>query len=86
MHAHADIGVQEFEGRAEFLANYADKSNTDGQGHGTRERSPRFLSSLTGLLVAQRYLRQPMHSICDIAALRSVTLVARWFTRCADHR
>ena len=27
--------MKEFEGRAEFLANYADKDDVDGQGHGT---------------------------------------------------
>ncbi|KAK6063882.1 serine protease precursor [Seiridium cupressi] len=30
-----DITHPEFEGRAEFLANYADKNDTDGAGHGT---------------------------------------------------
>ncbi|MBE3042902.1 S8 family serine peptidase [Candidatus Bathyarchaeota archaeon] len=27
--------LQQFGGRASFLANYADSSNTDGNGHGT---------------------------------------------------
>lgn len=27
--------IQDFDGRAEFLANFADNSDTDGQGHGT---------------------------------------------------
>lgn len=29
------INIQDFGGRATFLANYADNSNSDGNGHGT---------------------------------------------------